>query len=45
MEGINLRHELDSAPDVTDNANACGIGSGKVNLEDEVDLTIVARDE
>ena len=45
VEEISLRHQLGSAPDVTDNANASEIGSGKVYLEDDYDPTMVARDE
>ena len=45
VEEISLRHQLGSAPDVTDNANASEIGSGKVNLEDDHDPTIVTMDE
>ena len=45
VEEISLRHQLGSDPDVTDNANASEIGSGKVNLEDDYDPTMVANDE
>ena len=39
---ISLRYQLGSDPNVTDNANANEIGSGKLNLDDP---TMVARDE
>ena len=45
MEEISIKHQHDSPPNVTDIASAGGIGSEKVNLEDDVDLTIVARDK
>ena len=45
VEEISLRHELGWAPDVIDNANTSEIGSGKVNLEDDYDPTMVASDE
>ena len=45
LEEISIRHELSSAPDVTDNANAIEIGLGKINLEDDYDPTMMGRNE
>ena len=39
------KHQLVSAPDVTNNANSSETGSRKANLEDDYDPTMVARDE
>ena len=45
LEKIGLRNELSSASDMTDNAKTGEIGSGKVNLKDNYDPTMGARDE
>ena len=45
VEKIGLKNELDSASDKTNNANTGEIGSGKINLKDNYDPTMGARDE
>ena len=45
VEELNLRHQLGSAPDVADNAGANELGSRKMNLEDDYNLTMVVSDE
>ena len=41
VEGISLRHQLGSAPDVADNPIANELGSRKVNLKNDNDPTMV----
>ena len=41
IEKIGIKYQLDSPPNVTINASAGGIGSEKVNHEDDDGLTIV----
>ena len=45
MKKVNIKHQLELFPDVTDVANTGGIGSRKVIPQDDVSLTKLTRDE
>ena len=45
VEEFGLKHELDSAPDITDDANTGETRSGKSDLKGKCDPTMMTRDE
>ena len=45
VKKVNIKHQLELFPDVTDVANTGGIGSRKVNPQDDVSPTKLTRDE